>query len=196
MDLVFLLFGFGLNKRVSSLVVTTLKVGAGSVGGGGGTFADGGGVWLRCEELLIVGDGVAERFGAGEVHGARGGDFTVVNGATDCNADRDLFLDLFFLPRPLVLLVPTSTGEGMTDGGAGTGGEDNCVEASFPTALRSSKWPAVDGEYSKSLASREAACAATTVTIDTTLERRMRSASKVAAVMTQSKRKTDTATDP
>jgi hypothetical protein len=47
LDFVFLLLGLGLNKRVSSLVVTTLRVGTGSEGCGGGTFADSGGVWLR-----------------------------------------------------------------------------------------------------------------------------------------------------
>lgn len=48
LDFVFLLLGLGLNKRVSSLVVTTLRVGTGSEGCGGGTFADGGGgVGLR-----------------------------------------------------------------------------------------------------------------------------------------------------
>lgn len=132
LDFDFLLLVFGLYKRVSSLVVTTLRVGAGSVGGGG-TFADGGGVWFRCEELLIVGEGVAERFGTDDVQETRG--FTVIGGATDCNAGRDLFFGLFFLPRPLVLLVPTSTREGRTEDGAGTGGEDNCVDASLPTAL-------------------------------------------------------------
>ena len=43
LDLTFLLLGFGLNKRVSSLVVTTLSVGTGSEIGGG-KFDDGGGV--------------------------------------------------------------------------------------------------------------------------------------------------------
>lgn len=47
LDFAFLLLGLGLNKRVSSLVVTTLRVGTGSEDCGGGTFADSGGVWLR-----------------------------------------------------------------------------------------------------------------------------------------------------
>ena len=43
LDFVFLLLGLGLNKRVSSLVVTTLRVGTVGSEGCGGTFADGGG---------------------------------------------------------------------------------------------------------------------------------------------------------
>lgn len=67
MDLIFLLLAFGLNKRVSSFVVTTLRVGTGSEGGRGKFVdeVDDGGDWLLCDELLIVGDGVVERFGAG-----------------------------------------------------------------------------------------------------------------------------------
>lgn len=54
--LAFLAFlgGFCLKRRVSSLVVTTLGMVTGGEGGGGGD-------WLLCDELLMVGDGVVDR---------------------------------------------------------------------------------------------------------------------------------------
>jgi hypothetical protein len=67
---------------------------------------------------------VAERFGAGGVQETRGG-LTVPSGAVGCNADRDLFLDLFFLPRPVVLLALTSIKGERAEGGDGAGFEDN-----------------------------------------------------------------------
>lgn len=105
----FLLFGLDLNRRVSSLVVTTLRVVAGSKGGEGGeggklAATGGGGVWLRCDEPLEV--GVLERFVA-----ATGGVQEIVGGGgfaaavpVEAEADRDLLLVLFFLPRPAFLL--------------------------------------------------------------------------------------------
>ena len=67
---------------------------------------------------------MAERFGAGGVQETREG-FTVTSGAVGCKADRDLFLDLFFLPRPVVLLALTSIEGERREGGDGAGLEDN-----------------------------------------------------------------------
>ena len=138
LDLTFLLLGFGLNKRVSSLVVTTLSVGTGSEIGGG-KFDDGGGVWLRWDELLIVGDGVVERLGAGGVHKTGVGLAAASGTATgwDADTDRDLFLDLFFFPRPLLLVLASLQFAETT--GDGTGWEATWLVvpiASLPTALK------------------------------------------------------------
>ena len=69
-----------------------------------------------------MGEGVAERFGAGGVQETRGGFTSGVAGV-----GRDLFLDLFFLPpRQVVVLLALTSIEGeRTVGGDGAGLQDN-----------------------------------------------------------------------